>query len=63
MGSKTLSLPDNQQKRPEFLGFYGVICALNEILTIFVNCTLLLFIFVRFIKKIHPIPFVAGRTF
>jgi hypothetical protein len=35
MGSKTLSLRDNQQKRKnklrsEFLGFYGVICALNR---------------------------------
>jgi hypothetical protein len=36
MGSKTLSLRDNQQKRKnnyelnKFLGFYGVICALNR---------------------------------
>jgi hypothetical protein len=30
MGSKTFSLRENQQKRlSEFLGFYGVICALN----------------------------------
>jgi hypothetical protein len=48
MGSKTLSLRDNQQKRKnnylrsEFLGFYGVIDNF---------C------------KFHPIPFVAGRTF
>jgi hypothetical protein len=32
MGSKTLSLRDNQQKpnRSDFLGFYGIICALNR---------------------------------
>jgi hypothetical protein len=46
MGPKMLSLQNNQQKckkklRSEFLGFYGV-----EILTIFVNCTQILFIFI-----------------
>jgi hypothetical protein len=30
MGSKTLSMRDNQQLRFEFLGFYGVICTLNR---------------------------------
>jgi hypothetical protein len=32
-------------------------------LTIFANCTSLIFIFVRFIKKFHQISFVAGRIF